>query len=101
MIATPSSQLRFRPGFLGRRGLSEVGQAWEPGRRALRCPVGPLHVVASDWQKPSSDPELSSYPGSRKRAQPLIPGTGLKDKAYAFCFVLFCFVLAFLYRDGE
>ena len=96
MIATPSSHRRFRPGFLGRRGLTEVGQAWEPGRRALRCPVGPLHVVASDWPKPSSDPELSSYPGSRKRAQPLIPGTGLKDKAYAFYFIFLIYLFIHL-----
>ena len=58
--------------------------------------MGPLHVVAADWRKPTSDPELSSYPGSRKRPQPLIPGTGLKDKTYAFYFVLFFFFLAFL-----
>lgn len=69
---------------------------WEKG---TTLPCGAAYVVASDWQKPSSDPELSSYPGSRKRAQPLIPGTGLKDKAYAFCFVLF-FVLFWLFFTG-
>ena len=100
LIATPSSQLRFRPEFLGRRGLTEVGQAWKPGRRAGGCPVEPLHVVAADWPKPNSDPELSSYPGSRKRAQPLIPGTGLKDKIYAFCFV-FVFRLFFSGKESK
>ena len=58
--------------------------------------MGPLHVVAADWRKPTSDPELSSYPGSRKRPQPLIPGTGLKDKTYAFYFVFFFFFWLFL-----
>ena len=57
--------------------------------------MGPLHVVAADWRKPTSDPELSSYPGSRKRPQPLIPGTGLKDKTYAFYFVFFFFFWLF------
>lgn len=60
----------------------------------------PIHVVAADWPKPSSDPELSSYPGSWKRAQPLIPGTGLKDKTYAFCFV-FVFRLFFSGKESK
>ena len=64
--------------------------------------MGPLHVVAADWRKPTSDPELSSYPGSRKRPQPLIPGTGLKDKTYAFFFVfLFFFFFFWLFFSGK
>ena len=59
-------------------------------------------MVAADWRKPTSDPELSSYPGSRKRPQPLIPGTGLKDKTYAFYFVfVFFFWLFFSGKESK